>query len=202
MAKLTRCLTFDEARTLAAYRRAAGKVHERFWPYRHHKFEARILRPGIDDEADLIPEPDFIALLTAFRLAYATKERSNFGRVANIVYLAGDEDARRIVAMLREDWKRVPRRPWHYVLQDEHFNPAEMLDTWINGEVFHQDDHEVIRADRLRDLGAMAFMIVQMTLRDMCYSLLGLDNLCALLLEEPLRPVPHPDEASDVPRAG
>ena len=201
MALLTRPLTVDEARTLAAYRRAAAKVHERFWPYRHHQFQARIFRSDLDDEADLIPDSDFIALLTAFRLVYATREKSHFGRVANIVYLVGDDDARKIVKMMRENWNEVPRRPWLYVSQDEHFDPGEMIDTWINGEVFHQDERQLVRVDRLRDLGAMAFMTLQLTVRDMCFPLLGLDNLCALLLEEPLRPVPHPDDSA-IPGAG
>jgi hypothetical protein len=193
MVSAARTLTDDERETLALYRRAAGKVHERFWPYRHHEFTAKLFRPHLPDEAALIPDAEFIALLTAFRLVYAQRERSNFGRVANVLCRAGDDEVRRIVAILRQNWNELPKRPLRFMLEDEHFDPGAMLDTWIDGEIFHQDGGELTRADLLRNLGAMAFLTIQMTVRDMCFPILGIDNVCALLLGEPMRPVPGPE---------
>jgi len=179
-----------ELRFLRVYRRAAGKVFDRLGPWAGHKFEANILRADGYDTATLIPDTAFTALLTAFRLTYADREDPHFGRIANILWRVGDSEVRRLVGLLREDWKRVLHRPFLFDLHGEDFRPASLLDTWLNGDVFHLDDELLHRVDLLRGAGPVPLMVLQLTVRDLCFPLLGLDNVCALVLGEPLRALP------------
>jgi hypothetical protein len=190
MAQTRRPLTAEERRRLQLYRRAAGKVYERLGPYAGHRFQARLFRAHQPDDADLIPESDFLALLTSFRLVYAQKEPSHFSRIANVAWLVGDDEVRQLVAQFREDWREIPARPMVLDLFGEYFRPASLLDTWLNGEVFHQDEELLGRVDALRRSGPVPLMILQQTVRDLCFPILGLDNACALILDEELRPVP------------
>jgi hypothetical protein len=187
---LTRALTDDEALILGLYRRAAGRVLDRLGSYSTHKFEARILRKDLPDEADLIPEAQFIALLVAFRVVYAAGEPTNFGRVANILHRAGTDEIRVPTARFRSGWSDIPKRQMLVSINEEHFNPEGILNTWMNGEVFHQDEELIHRVDLLKELGPFAQFMLQWTVRDMCFPLLGLDNVCAMALGQEMRLLP------------
>lgn len=169
---------------LREYRKAARRVHARVRPYAQHKFQARILRRGFPDEADLIPENDFIALLVAFRLIWAQKEPTNFGRIANLLYPLCMPDDIEYIEIIRRDWKEIPRRPIALDLFGEHFRPGDVLEAWMNGEVFHQGVDLRRRVELLGELGAMSHLILQLTVRDLCFCVVNLDNLAAHALQE------------------
>lgn len=174
----------EELELLRAYRRAARLVHARVRPYAQHQFQARILRRGLPDEADLIPESEFISLLVAFRLIWAQKERTNFGRIASLLYPLCDPDDLDYIQTIKRDWKDIPRRPISLDLFGEQFNPGEVLETWMNGEVFHQGADLRKRVELLHELGAMSHLILQLTVRDLCFCIVNLDNLAAYALQE------------------
>lgn len=183
----------DERTILRLYRRAAGRLYERFVPYSAHQFRARMFRTGAPDDVDLIPEEAFISLLVAFRICHAQNERTNFGRVANIAYRFGSSEIRSVVEQIRVGWKESFRRPLFFSLHGEHFDAESLLDTWMNGEVFHQDASLQRRVDLIHEEGLLALLTIQWAVRDACFAVLGLDNVCALLLDEDVRPLPpHP----------
>ncbi|MCC6929482.1 MAG: hypothetical protein IT359_10875 [Gemmatimonadaceae bacterium] len=178
---------------LQSFRRAAGRLYDRVLPYASHQFGARMFRADLPDEADLIPEADFFALMVAFRLVYAQKEPTNFNKVANLAYRVGSEEVRDLVVQLRDAWKQSFRRPIVFAIHDEHFDAEFILHTWMNGEVFHQDAHLQRRADLIREEGALTLLTMQWAVRDACFAVLGLDNTCALVLGDQLRAIPpHP----------
>ena len=190
MSQTSAPLTHDNRRSLQLYRRAAGRVHERLGDYARHHLQARILRAREPDDADLIPEADFIALLTSFRLLYADSEPTFLPRIANVLWRVGDDEIKDLVASFRENWRDIPGRPLTFQLFGEHFRPATLLDTWLNGEVFHQDEDLVTRVDALRRAGPVPLMVLQQTVRDLCFPILGIDNVCAIVLDEDLREPP------------
>jgi hypothetical protein len=190
MASLSHDLSDEDRKTLQLYRRAAGRVHTRLGPYAGHEFRVQLFRQNLPDEGNLIPEAEFLALLTAVRVTYAQGERTSFRRVANILAQVGDDEVRRFVVEMRRDFENVLNRRFQFLVHGTSLNPKGLLDTFINGEVFHQDETLLAVVDELRDLGALSEMVLQQTVRDLCFPILGLDNLCAMALDEPLRPPP------------
>jgi hypothetical protein len=158
-----------------------------------HHFTANLFRGDGQDTANLIPDAEFVALLTAVRIVYAKSERTNFNRVANLLSRVGQGELLELVAQFRQNWAEIPQRPILFDLSGEHFRPKDLVETWMNGEVFHQDEDQIRRMDLLRDAGPFAEMILQLTVRDLCFAILGLDNACAVVLGEPFRPVPAHD---------
>jgi len=196
-------LTEEEQRVLTVYRRAAGKVHRRLGPWARHRFTANIFRADGNDSANLIPDNDFAALLAAVRLVYAVGQDTHFGRIANILWRVGDPEIRRLIGLLRSGWKTVLSRPIVFDLHNEDYRPQSLLDTWLNGEEFHMGADLLRRVDLLQDAGPMPLMVLQFTVRDLCYPILGLDNVCAMVLGERLRPLPDVgDLAQQSPSAG
>lgn len=196
MGQANRALTQGEEAQLAAYRRAADRLHTRVSPYVSHHFTARILRRDKADEASLIPENEFIFLLTAFRLIYAHGAPTNFHRVANLVYQVGDDEIKSLVVGFREDWRNAFNRSVFFTFHGEHFNPRTILDTWMNGEVFHQDPSLQRRVDLLRTYSTLPMLTLQWCVRDACFPALGLDNTAALVLGEKLKELPGLNVAS------
>lgn len=179
----------EDRRRLRVYRRAADKVYGRLRPWADHEFQANILRADGRDTADLIPENDFAALLSAFRLVYAKSQDPHFGRIANILWKVGDAEIRRLIELIRSDWNGVLSRPLVFDLHNEDFRPQSLLDTWLNGDEFHLVAELLPRVDLLRTAGPLPVLTLQLTVRDLCFALLSLDNVCAMVLGEPLRPL-------------
>lgn len=190
MRQIVRKLALVEESQLLAYRRAAHRLHSRVWPYSAHHFTATVLRRGRPDEASLIPESDFIALLVAFRIIHAKKELTNFHRIASLLHRVGDKEVVTLAASFREAWDNSFKPPILFSLDGEHFDARAILDTWMNGEVFHQKAELQYRVERLRTMPALTMLILQCTVRDACFAALGLDNTVALVLDEPFREVP------------
>ncbi len=159
-------------------------------PYATQQFRVNLFGRGSARADDLIPMGDFVALLSSFRKVYATKEPMNFGRIANLAHLVGNAEIQRLVGEVRDGWEEAFRVPMTFDLHGEHFNPRTILHTWINGEEFHQDEALEARVDLLRSVGSMAQVVIQFCVHRACFAVLGLDNVCALLLGEPLRELP------------
>jgi hypothetical protein len=192
MTYLTRELAEEEVKLFRRYRRAARVVHERFLPYSAQQFRVSLWGSGSGESDDLIPESDFIALLSSCRKIFATKEGMNFGRIANLVHRVGDPEIQRLISEVREGWVAAFQVPISFHLRGEQFDARSILHTWMNGEEFHQDESLERRVELLRSLGPLTQCIMQFSIHRACFSILSLDNLCGLLLGEPLRDVPMP----------
>lgn len=190
MTHLARELSEEDSKPLRRYRRAAGHVHQRLLPYAAQQFKVSLGGDGRNEANHLIPEGDFIALLSSFRKVFATKEMMNFGRIANLTYRVGNPDIRRTVSQVREGWDEAFKLPIALDLHGESFTSRSILHTWINGEEFHQDESLENRAALLRSLGPLTNCILQIVVHRACFAVLGLDNVCGLLLGEPLRALP------------
>lgn len=192
MAYLTRTLSPEETNLLRRYRRAAGLIYERLTPYAAQQFQVNLFGSDGAGRDDLIPTGDFVALLSSFRKVQATKEPITFRRIANLAHSVGNQEIQRLVSEVREGWEEAFKVPLVFDLHGEHFTPRAILHTWMNGEEFHQDEALEARVDLLRSAGSMTQVVMQFCVHRACFTVLGLDNVCALLLGEPLREVPNP----------
>lgn len=190
MTYLVRELIDEEASLLRRYRRAARLVHDRLVPYAAQQFRVNLFGGGGAATSDLIPTGDFIALLSSYRKVSATKEEMNFRRIANLAHLVANQEIQHVVAVLRGRHEEAFKVPIVFNLHGEHFDPKSILHTWMNGEEFHQDVALEARVDLLRSVEPMTHIVMQFCVHRACFAVLGLDNVCALLLNEPPLPVP------------
>ncbi len=190
-------LSAQDREYLALYIRAAERVADRVRPWARFQWSIPI---GGSHAPTQIPDNDFLALLTAFRLVYAKKEPTYFLRIANILYRLRHPELIRYVPQCREGWHRsLDNRIFLQINDELAFHPQRVLDTWINGEVFHQVPELVRDVDRLREIGPMAIVSLQLTVRDLSFVIHALGNACALVLNRPL--IPLIIDADDFPSA-
>jgi hypothetical protein len=189
VAGASRQLSDDELEAIRGYRRAARRLHSKVAPHASHKFRAHLFRENEPDAADLIPELDFLAILVAFRIIFATKSSTNFGRICNTLWTIGDSEIRRLVGIIREGWNQSLRYPAQVVLFEKTFVPLTLLEAWMNGEVFHQDAELARSVELIKNEGVVSFMLMQLAVWQASFSAVSLDGVCALVLDEEVLPL-------------
>lgn len=98
------------------------------------------------------PDEDFLrSFLMTFRQFWMQHEPVHFPSVHNILHRAlTSDELRGQIVISREHWTRAMRQgPWRYVVNGEPILPETVLDLWINGHYFHNDDE---KRSRLRAL--------------------------------------------------
>ncbi len=96
-------------------------------------------------------EEDLRSYLLGFRKCLAQKEPMFLGRVFNLAYrhITADEIVEALVST-REGWKQaLDRGGMNFVINDEQLKPEAVMDLWINGWYFHEDEDKRQRLDAL-----------------------------------------------------
>jgi hypothetical protein len=191
-----------------AFRRAARKVFEAYKPT-----HGSVLQLNIgSDTAQMLTDAEFIRLLAAVRLVYMQKEPSSFGRVRGLLHKYGDETIQRRAAKVKDMWHDALAHGYDFVLHPRgsrgdlrspdsaivvsqedlppgaadsyQYNPQAVLDTWLNAEVFHQDEDRLADLERLESFGTAPVIFLQSTAIRLARAVLALDIILADFLGE------------------
>jgi hypothetical protein len=103
-------------------------------------------------------EEDLRSFLLDFRKFVSKKEALYVDRVHNELYRAVDDPGLRAeLDRAKQLWRSARRRgAIHLVVDDDQFAPEQLLDLWINGRYFHDDDAKQRELARLEAAEPMA----------------------------------------------
>jgi hypothetical protein len=190
----------DEMAKFRGYRRVAEKVFAAYKPVYDVKLSFTF---GSAGKASLISDAEFIRLLAAVRLVYMQKEASSFGRVRGLLHKHGDEKTRKRAGEVKALWQSALERGFDLVHHqrlpsDQHevaspkyvarqYTPRDVLDTWLNAEVFHQDEELLPDLDRLKGMVGAEYFLQTMVVK-LARATLALDIILADFLREPQLP--------------
>ena len=202
VARVSRHLLESEVSQFRSYRTAAARLHARLSPFSSHEFRAHLFRENEADAAELIPEKDFLAILVAFRIVFAERSPTQFGRICNLAWKVGDDEIRRLVQVVRHGWKESFASPIQVILHEQALDSATILNAWMNGEVFHQDDALTRSVELIRYEGALSLMLLQFSVWMASFTAVSLDGICSLVLDEPTLPLLSPASTFPIAPAG
>lgn len=97
-----------------------------------------------DDEVTVeVPDENiWRSYMMAFRLLYADREPTQFGRVSNIAkgkVKDRDSDYLSQLQICKDKWKAAFKDGDFLTMDDESLAPKQVLDVYINGSYFHSD---------------------------------------------------------------
>lgn len=172
--------------SLRAYRRAVEQIYRFWWPHRTHEFTATFLVAGAPNDASLIPDAEFRALVMAVRLVYMPNEPSRFDRIADILGTVKDEDIRTGIQVAKSMWTRALDSLAFvaYQTNDQIFLPRKVMETWFYALALHQDQNKEADAERLRVMDPMPSMTLQLTVMELAIASFNLDNALAYAMGE------------------
>lgn len=102
-------------------------------------------------------EDDLRSFLLTFRQFTLKGEPIEAGRIANRLWsdLTGDE-VRSLLVAGRERYRAAMRTgSLAFVLNDHRFTPEEVLDLWVNGRYFHNDERKAAAIDALDPMSSI-----------------------------------------------
>ena len=153
-----------------------------------------ITNPGVGPSARfrLLEEEPFRSLAMSVRLVYMNEEPAQFGKVCNILHRTGDATIQRLVADARARFKAVVQGNYiqfglHGPYEGQVVGPQEVLEAWLYGIAFHQDNDRQWLVDELNKYqGGAAFpFAVNMITLQLAGVTMDLDDVVADFLGEP-----------------
>ena len=192
----TEPLQGEESRRLAAFRRAAAQVRDAsiISQARTINIHARPGDPGyMDIYVELLDSEPFRSLALAVRLVYQQGEPAHFYSICNLLHLRTSGSLRESVARIRAEYAAALVETSGEVLTEEgdilrRFSATEVLETWLYGIAFHQNQELEHDVRLLESTGPLFAWSVQATALQLAGRVLDLDDIVAQLLGEPLLP--------------
>ena len=143
----------------------------------------------------LLEEESFRSLAMSVRLVYMQEEPANFNKVCNILYRHADASIQQLIADVRARYKNVVEGNYiqfglHGEYEGQVVGPREVLEAWLYGVAFHQDEDRQWLADELikyQGGAAFPFAVNLITLR-VAGVAMDLDDVIADFLDEPRIP--------------
>ncbi len=185
----------NEINSLRAFRKAALQIRNAS-PVASGAsigFEA-VPNPGTGPSArfKLLEEEPFRSLAMSVRLVYMQEEPAHFHKVCNILYRNGDANTQRMVSDARARFKAVVEGNYiqfglHGRYEGQVVGPQEVLEAWLYGIAFHQDDDRQWLVDELvKYQGGAAFpFAVNLITLQLAGVTIDLDDVIADFLGEP-----------------
>jgi plasmid stabilization system protein ParE len=190
-------LTTSEHRQLDSFRRAAEQIRAASIIAEGQQITLHV-HPGnpgfVDVFVKLLGNEPFRSLALALRLVYQQREPANFRSICNILYRAAELPAlKECVASLRSQYDAALEDPEGRVSAGEPpnmltFSTQEVLEHWLYGIAFHQDEDRQVSVSLLSSEGARFHASVQATGLKLAGRILDLDDVIADFLGEPRLP--------------
>lgn len=152
-------------------------------------------RPSGELEVEwrLLEDEPFRSLAIAIRLVYQQGEPSNFNRIANILWKVGTEAQKLEVSRIRKEYSATLQSPVGVIVANvgdkvQQFSSRDVLETWMYGGVFHQDQERQEASKALTHRPEAFTFSVQATAIQLAGRILDLDDVAANILKQPALP--------------